>query len=493
MKMREAAKFLKAHTVRVVLISLLLLVPCFWHKRIETGDLPSHTYNAWLARLIQQGTAPGLYLARQSNNVMTDLALYHLGNLVGLRAAERIVVPASVLIFFWGAFAFIAAAKPSSGNQRAPWFLVPAIAMITYGWTFHAGFMNYYLALGLSFFAAALVWRGRGSDWIVAAVLAGLVWIAHPIAFLCLIGMVSYIKLAEILKGWYRWGLFAAALLVVWGAHLYVLRFRSVYWHTSDFYLMNGADQISVFGERYINLAWVVLIFGSLCFLVGVIREWKTAPSRWAFRTPLELWAVLVFTAAMIPEVVWLPQYPMLVGLIISRLTSITAVLGLCVLASVRPRMWHLAGLAACAAVFFFFIYQDTGVLNRMEQQAEDLVHDLPYGRRVVETISSQPDWRIWFINHIVDRACIGHCYAYANYEPASGQFRVRVRPGSPIAAPTPDDTEALENGLYVVQPPDLPMTEIYQCDEQDLSKLCRRDLTAGEKNGRVGHQAPNF
>jgi hypothetical protein len=88
---------------------------------------------------------------------------------------------------------------------------------------------------------------------------------------------------------------------------------------------------------------------------------------------------------------------------------------------------------------------------------------------------------------------CIGHCYAYANYEPASGQFRVRVRPGSPIAAPTPDDTEALENGIYVVQPPDLPMTEIYQCDEQDLSKLCRRDLTAGEKNGRLGHQAPTF
>jgi hypothetical protein len=94
--------------------------------------------------------------------------------------------------------------------------------------------------------------------------------------------------------------------------------------------------------------------------------------------------------------------------------------------------MWHLAGLAACAVTFFSFIYQDTGVLNRMEQQAEDLVHDLPYGRRVVETISSQPDWRIWFINHIVDRACIGHCYAYANYEPASGQFRVRVRPAAP-------------------------------------------------------------
>ena len=193
----------------------------------------------------------------------------------------------------------------------------------------------------------------------------------------------------------------------------------------------------------------------------------------------------------MIPEIVWLPQYPMLVGLIVSRLTSVTAVLGLCVLASVRPRKWHLVGLAACAAVFFVFIYQDTGVLNKMEQQAESLVHDLPYGRRVVETISAPLDWRLWFINHIVDRACIGRCFAYANYEPPSGQFRIRVRQVSPVVAHTPDESEALEMGSYIVQAQDLPMVQIYQCDEQDLSKLCLRELTVGEKNGRVGHPSP--
>jgi hypothetical protein len=141
--------------------------------------------------------------------------------------------------------------------------------------------------------------------------------------------------------------------------------------------------------------------------------------------------------------------------------------------------------------VFFLFIYQDTGVLNKMEQRAENLVHDLPYGRRVVETISAPLGWRIWFINHIVDRACIGRCFAYANYEPSSGQFRIRVRPGSPVVAHTPDESETLEMGSYIVQAQDLPMVQIYQCDEQDLSKLCLRELTVGEKNGRVGHPSP--
>jgi len=33
----------------VLPICVQLLVPCFWHQRIEAGDLASHVYNAWLA------------------------------------------------------------------------------------------------------------------------------------------------------------------------------------------------------------------------------------------------------------------------------------------------------------------------------------------------------------------------------------------------------------------------------------------------------------
>ena len=90
-----------------------------------------------------------------------------------------------------------------------------------------------------------------------------------------------------------------------------------------------------------------------------------------------------------------------------------------------------------------------------------------------------------------MDRACIGHCFSYANYEPSSGQFRIRARPGSPVAAASDDDSEDMQAGEYEVQEEDLPMMEIYQCDEKDLTKLCIRSLTAGEKNGRLGYE-PN-
>src|SRR5437762_14022682 len=77
-----------------------------------------------------------------------------------------------------------------------------------------------------------------------------------------------------------------------------------------------------------------------------------------------------------------------------------------------------------------------------MEAQVEKMVSGLPYGRRVVETINSWNDSRLWFINHMVDRACIGKCFAYANYEPPAGQFRVRVKHGSPIVTDSVERSE---------------------------------------------------
>jgi hypothetical protein len=488
MQMRQAALFIRQHGGRFLVISLILLIPCFWHKRIEAGDIASHTYNAWLAHLVDQGQAPGLYIEPRWNNVLVDLTLQKLGEAVGFIAAERILVLVAVLIFFWGAFALISAA-----HRRPPWFLIPAIAIITYGWTFYSGFMNFYLAIGLGFFAVALFWRGSGRDLLVAASIAIVALLAHPFGFLCLIGMAAYLRLADMVKGWQRWALFASAFLVVIAFHLYVLRFRTAYWHTKDFFFMNGVDQFVLFRARYAILALALLVFGVACFLSGMVREWRTSTERWTFRAPLELWVVLLFTAFMIPEVVWFPQYSNPFALIISRLTVVTGVLGLCVLGSVRPRTWHLAGLAAGAGLFFLWSYQDTGMLNRMEQQVESMVNTLPYGRRVIETINLPDESRLWFVNHIVDRACIGKCFAYSDYEPPSKQFRLRVRHGSPIVTDSADDGFHMETGFYVVRTQDLPMNQIYQCDDKNLDMLCMRELSAGEENGRIGYRPTRF
>lgn len=123
MLIRQGGIFLRSAPWRVLIISALLVLPCFWHKRIEAGDLPSHTYNAWLSQLITQGKAPGLYVVSRWNNVLADIALAKVGALTGFLVAEHIIVPLAVLNFFWGAFAFI-----STAIRRPAWNLIPAIA-----------------------------------------------------------------------------------------------------------------------------------------------------------------------------------------------------------------------------------------------------------------------------------------------------------------------------------------------------------------------------
>src|ERR1700678_2855271 len=82
--------------------SALLLAPCFWQSRIQAGDLSSHLYNAWLATLITEGKAPGLWIEHRSNNILSDVALRWLFQHAGPGAAQRILVSASVLVFGWG-------------------------------------------------------------------------------------------------------------------------------------------------------------------------------------------------------------------------------------------------------------------------------------------------------------------------------------------------------------------------------------------------------
>jgi len=139
------------------------------------------------------------------------------------------------------------------------------------------------------------------------------------------------------------------------------------------------------------------------------------------------------------------------------------------------------------ALVFFMFVYRDTAFLNRMEANAEAVTRPLPFGTRALATIHLPPDSSVPFV-HIVDRACVGHCFLFSNYEPSTRQFRIRVRQGSPVVTSSVDDSDDMQSGLYDVQEEDLPLKQIYQCDARDLTQICIREIAADEKNGRIGY-----
>ncbi|HXY51023.1 MAG TPA: hypothetical protein VEI01_16350 [Terriglobales bacterium] len=468
-------------------ISLALLLPCVWHPRIEAGDVGSHLYNAWLAQLIERGQAPGLYTVRQWDNILVDVVLLRLGSVLDLKTAEKMVVAVSVLIFFWGMFVFINVA-----TGRAPWFLVPGIAMVTYGWTFQMGFLNYYLSIGLAFWVIALAWRGETVDWVIGLIVTALVLAAHPMGFLWLAGTVVYIKLAEKMSGWRRWVLLISAFLTILATHTYIAHvYQTVQPVNWGVHFYSGFDQLVLYGRRYRTLALMVVLLTLAITLAGVIEVRNNGAFWRQVRTPAELWMMTIFATAMLWDGIVIPKYATGFTFVASRLTSVTAALGLCVMGSLPPRRWHLTAFIICATVFFAMLYQDTGRLNRMEEQAESLVNELPNGTRVIQTIFVPPGSRI-HTNHLVDRACIGRCFCFSNYEPSTGQFRIRARPDNPLVVASPENSVAMQDGTYVVRPEDLPIAQVYQCDERDPDRLCLRYLAAGEINGQGNYHPLN-
>ena len=170
------------------LVSLLLLAPCYWQPRLQAGDLSSHIYNAWLAQLIESGRTQGLTVVNQTTNILFDLILGSLFRLVGAEAAQRIGVSLAVLVFTWGAFAFVRAV-----SGRRPWHLLPCIAMLAYGWVFHMGFFNFYLSLGLCFWAMAVIWEMKPRRVALALPIFLLAYLAHALPVLWTAGLLMYV------------------------------------------------------------------------------------------------------------------------------------------------------------------------------------------------------------------------------------------------------------------------------------------------------------
>ena len=474
-------RFARRRWLPLLLISVAVLVPCFWHVHIEAGDLGSHTYNAWLVQLIHQGQAPGLRVERIWQNVLFDWLLSGFGSLLGFSVGEKIAVCLAVLLVFWSTFAFIYAV-----SGTVPWTLVPAIAMVSYGWTFNAGFFNYYLSIGLSFLGLAIVWRAQGWRKLYGLALTPLILVAHPLglAWFCAAG--AYIVIAERVP--LRWHV---ALLAISGLLLLMVdRFMRNHFRVGGshrrVYKINGLDQIVVYSDRYKFLAATLFLFVVFCFLCD-IRQRHGEAGYWSrLSLPLQLYVVVEMGVLLLPGVVYLPLYAAPLSLLLERMSLLSAILALSMLGILRQKAWHLAGFAALACMYFSLLYQDTARISSMETQVERLVKNLPPYTHVLATIVNPPKAPIYVSDHIVDRACIERCFSFENYEPASDQFRVRAEPGNRIVTTSARDSGKMEDGDYIVQRGDLPAFQIYQCTPL-IKDLCITKLEAGERNDQHG------
>ena len=458
--------------LKYLLISLLLLAPCYWQPRLQAGDLSSHIYNAWLAQLIESGRADGLTIVRQTTNVLFDVMLSVLFRWFGAEWAQRIAVSIAVLTFVWGAFGFVSVVA----RGRA-WHLLPCIAMLAYGTVFHMGFFNFYLSMGLCFWAMRLAWEVSPRRLTVAVLLLTLAYVAHALPVVWTIGLLVYAPIARRLSRLGRAHLTAAFVLGIAGVHAAMARLFVTQWSPSQLALSTGVDQVWVFdGKYYILLAGLLAVWGLL--FLGLVKQ--RGVREVVGSVPFHLCVIAAATVCVLPGAVLLPGFSHSLGYIGERMSLGVAICVCALLAAFPPRALERYAILLVAAVFFGFLYRDERALNALEDRMQDVVSTVPEGARIV-VLMHDPELRINPLTHMIDRVCIGRCYSYANYEPCTRQFRVRATRPNPIVVSTYKESWSLQTGEYLPVQQDLPL---YAVEADRNGRMEIKILKAGLRNG---------
>jgi hypothetical protein len=455
-------------------ITALLLIPCVWLDHIEAGDLSSHVYNAWLATEIKSGAVSGLAVVLTWTNTLSDLALEALLRLMGAAWAERVMAGVAVLLFFWGTFCVVTVA-----TGRRPWLLAPCISMLSYGLIFHLGFLNYYVSTGLCLWAIVLLWRPSRRRAVAAVALLVLATMAHVLPVAWAASVLVYLQLSQRVEPRRRIVMPIAGLIALGFLHAALMEFPHR-WSLGELASLAGlagitsVEQVWLYGSKFLLVAVGLLFIWFMLFLERIDQGgFLTDPVA-------QLWLLHLVAWVLLPSAIQLPQYQHVLAYIPQRISLFGAVF-LCITVGGARYGRGITRLSALVATAFFtFLYLDDRAFNAFENEITELVETLPPGQPVVAAIIDT-DTRLNAPLHVVDRACIGHCFSYADYEPATAQFRIRVVGPNRVAAATMAVVQEIEDGRHVVTPEEAPLYSLCLCDNA-AHRFCLRALQAGER-----------
>jgi len=366
--------------------------------------------------------------------------------------------------------------------------LLPSVAVLSYGFIFHVGFFNFYLGLGICFWYLALFFSGHWQRRLLVTPLLALAWLAHPLPVLWAAGLALYTAVAERVPAQARVFLAGVAVVILLGVHFWLrIAYRGV-WSIDQAWFTTGANQLLLFDRKYF-IPYVLLLAGWVLMLWRLV--WKRRFRVIVGDLIFQRWLLAAAAVVMIPAIITFPEYALPLSFVSSRLSLGAGVLLAALLAEVQPKRVEKAILTVSALVFFSFIFRDGQKLNRIEDQLDAVIAQLPSHSRVIGFLRIPSKTRPPLL-HAVDRACIGHCFSYASYEPSSRQFRVRVAEGSPIVMADYDDVASVETGEYMVQAGDLPAFLVYLCGPEQ-QQVCSHELHEGEVIDAVAsvHEPP--
>jgi len=463
-------------------ISLVLLIPCVWQDHIQAGDLSSHLYNAWLAGQIHSGAVKGLTVVPLSTNVLTDWVFERLIYSNGPVAAERLVSAAAVLIFFWGGFF---AVEVTTG--RRPWLFSPVLAMLAYGLVFHFGFVNFYLSVGLCLWILGLCWNFSRKRALAAAPLAILAWTAHALPVIWVGSVLAYLYTVRRIPNPWRIAAPLGGVAILAALRSFLMSHYPYRWSSeqalsiSGIGGMVGVEQFWLYDSKYLFVSGAVFIVLLILFLERLDQgDMLTDPI-------VHIWSLHVAALVLMPSAFQLPQYHQMLAYIPQRISLLAGIFFIMMVGRARYGRGITRFTAFIATVFFTCLYLDAVAFNRLENEVAGLAAKLPPGQRMVAALSDSGSY-INPIAHIADRACIGHCFSYGNYEPATQQFRIRITGPNRVIASDMKVIQEIEEGQHIVTSQEEPLYSVCPF-EQDRDHFYLRLIHAGEQTCAFSQQ----
>jgi hypothetical protein len=304
-----------------------------------------------------------------------------------------------VLVFVWGAFRFIGVVS----GERA-WHLIPCIAMLAYGWVFHMGFFNFYLSLGLCFWALSIAWNGTPRGIALAAPLMVLAYLGHALPVVWAIGLGVYQFAASRIPARGRVYVTAGWLLAIAVIHAIADKLTLTTWSPQQIKMSTGADQLWIFDNKYYLVLLGLLVVWGLLFM-DLLRH--RGAREVVGSIPFQFCVISAAAVVILPSTVLLPGFHHSLVFIAERMSLGVGICVCALLGSGRPRVFERYALIAVAVVFFGFLYRDERILNAIEDRMEGTVAQLAPGTRVLGGVDD-PELHVFAVTHMIDRVCIG-------------------------------------------------------------------------------------
>jgi hypothetical protein len=238
--------------------------------------------------------------------------------------------------------------------------------MLAYGWVFHMGFFDFYLALGLCFWALAVAWEWRPRRVAMAGALLLLAYTAHALPVIWTIGLLLYQWLARRISPRARVKVTAAWVLGIVLLQAVFSRTMLSAWSLGQVRMASGADQVFVFdGKYYVVLIGLLLVWGMLFLdllkdagLLGVVSS-----------VPFQFCLISAAAVSILPGTLLLPGFRHTIVYMAERMSLGVGICVCAMLAAARPREFQRYAMAVVALVFFGFLYRDEKALNLIDDR----------------------------------------------------------------------------------------------------------------------------